>query len=80
MNRIALVATLLFPLLALGACGNSTGDRAVSGAAIGAGGGALAGWALGSPALGALAGGAAGAAVGGLTNSDQIDLGKPVWR
>lgn len=80
MNRIALVAALLISLSALGACGNSTGDRAVSGAEIGAGGGALAGWALGSPALGALAGGAAGAAVGGLTNSDQIDLGKPVWR
>lgn len=80
MNRIALVAAVLFPLSILGACGNSTGDRAVSGAAIGAGGGALAGWALGSPALGALAGGAAGAAVGGLTNSNQIDLGKPVWR
>jgi osmotically inducible lipoprotein OsmB len=79
MNRIVLVTALLFSS-ALGGCGSSTGDRAASGAAIGAGGGALAGWALGSPALGALAGGAAGAAVGGLTSPDQINLGKPVWR
>jgi osmotically inducible lipoprotein OsmB len=76
MNRIVLVTALLFSS-ALGGCGSSTGDRAASGAAIGAGGGALAGWALGSPALGALAG---SAAVGGLTSPDQINLGKPVWR
>ena len=80
MNRIAFVAAVLISLSALGGCGNSTGDRAVSGAAIGAGGGALAGWALGSPALGALAGGVVGGAVGGLTSPDQINLGKPVWR
>lgn len=80
MHRIALVAALLFSLSALGGCGQSTGDRAISGAAIGAGGGALAGWALGSPGMGALVGGAVGGAVGGLTSPDQIDLGKPVWR
>ena len=32
------------------------------------------------PVAGALVGGAAGAAAGALTDEDQIDLGKPVWR
>jgi osmotically inducible lipoprotein OsmB len=65
----------------LAACGTSTSDRAISGGAIGAGAGALGGAALGgSPLTGALLGGAGGAAVGGLTDSKDIDLGKPVWR
>jgi hypothetical protein len=34
----------------------------------------------GSMATGAVIGGAAGAAAGALTNSDQINAGKPVWR
>ena len=80
MNRIALVAALLFSLSALGGCGSSTGDRAASGGAIGAGAGALAGWAVGAPLAGALIGGAVGAGAGALTNEDQINLGRPVWR
>jgi hypothetical protein len=64
----------------LAACGTNTTDRALSGGAIGAGAGALGGAAMGSPMTGALLGGAAGAAAGGLTNSKDIDLGKPVWR
>jgi hypothetical protein len=64
----------------LAACGTSTSDRAISGGAIGAGAGALGGAALGSPLTGALLGGAGGAAVGGLTDSKDIDLGKPVWK
>lgn len=64
----------------LAACGTSTSDRAISGGAIGAGAGALGGAALGSPMTGALLGGATGAAVGGLTDSKDIDLGKPVWK
>jgi hypothetical protein len=35
---------------------------------------------FGSPVTGALIGGALGAGTGALTDSDQIDLGKPVWR
>lgn len=62
-------------LLALAACGNTTGERALSGGGIGAGVGA-AGAAVtgGSPITGALIGGAAGAATGALTDKDDINL------
>jgi osmotically inducible lipoprotein OsmB len=74
----------IFPimaLLALGACGTSTTDRAISGGGIGAGAGALGSAALGgSPLTGAALGGAAGAAGGALTDSRTVDLGRPVWR
>ena len=76
-NIILSVAVLAL----LAGCGRSPGDRALSGAGIGAGvgaaGGALAG---GSPGTGAIIGGAVGAAAGGLTNQDDINLGKPIWR
>jgi uncharacterized membrane protein len=65
----------------LTACGDSKGDRALSGGAIGAGVGAVSGAVVGgSPVTGALIGGAAGAATGGLTDKKDINLGKPVWR
>jgi hypothetical protein len=66
--------------LALTACGQTTSDRALSGAGVGAGVGA-AGSAVtgGSPLTGAVVGGAAGAAAGGLTNEEDLDLGEPVW-
>ena len=67
-------------LLFLSACGHSTGDRALSGAGIGAAGGAVAGALVGAPLAGAAIGGAAGAATGALTSSDQINLGRPIWR
>jgi hypothetical protein len=75
------IATLLPAALALAACGETTGDRALSGAGIGAGVGAL-GTALtgGNATTGALVGGAVGAAGGALTNPNQVDLGKPAWR
>ncbi len=62
-------------LLMLTACGESKGDRALSGGALGAGAGALVGG-----TNGALIGGAAGAAAGALTDKDDVNLGKPVWR
>ena len=67
-NKTKLIAgtTAVLALLALGACGASKSDRALSGGAIGAGAGAL--------------GGAAGAATGYFTDDDQINLGKPAWR
>jgi hypothetical protein len=75
-SALALVAGL-----GLAACGETKTDRALSGGAIGAGAGALGGAVLGgSPATGALLGGAAGAAGGALTDSDDINLGKPLWR
>ena len=78
MNRMALVAALA--LLALGACGTNTQDRAISGGAIGAAAGGAAGLLLEQPVAGVLLGGGAGAAAGALTDEDQIDLGKPVWK
>lgn len=75
------IITLFGMLALLPACGSSTTDRALSGGAIGAGvgavGGAVAG---GSPATGAVIGGAVGAAAGGLTDEDDVNLGKPVWK
>jgi osmotically inducible lipoprotein OsmB len=71
----------ILSLVALGACGTSTSDRALSGGGIGAGIGAgTAAVTGGSPVTGGLLGGAAGAAAGGLTDSRDVDLGRPVWR
>jgi osmotically inducible lipoprotein OsmB len=78
---VVAVTTLLFSAaLGLSACGSSTSDRALSGGAIGAGVGAVGGVIVGAPVAGAVIGGAAGAAAGALTDENQINLGKPVWR
>lgn len=76
-----LTAVIVPALLTLAACGETTGDRALSGAGIGAGAGAL-GTALtgGNAMTGALIGGAVGAGAGALTNKNQVDMGKPIWR
>jgi osmotically inducible lipoprotein OsmB len=75
------LALLLLAGLGLGACGYSTGDRAVSGGLLGAGAGAgasaLTGGSIGT---GALIGGAAGAAGGALTSGRNVNLGRPAWR
>lgn len=76
-----MVLVLAIPLLGLTACGQTTGDRALSGAGIGAGVGLLGGAALGgSPLTGALIGGAVGAGAGLLTSPGMVDLGRPAWR
>ena len=80
MKKIALVACLAISALTLDGCGNAPGERAISGAGIGAAGGALGGLMFGVPLEGAVIGGAVGAAAGGLTKSNQINLGKPIWR
>ena len=67
MKRISLKTSIVLCLLTLAACGQSTGDRALSGGAIGAGAGAVGGALLGSPGTGAL------------TSPSTVDLGKPVW-
>lgn len=78
VTHIALVSMLAF---GVAACGSSTGDRAISGGAIGAGAGAAIGAITGGSAVGgALLGGAAGAATGALTKEKDINIGKPVWR
>jgi hypothetical protein len=77
----------LLPVLALGgamlvaACGSTTGDRAISGAALGAGAGLAVGAVTSATLLqGAVVGGALGAAAGALTDQNQVNLGKPAWR
>jgi len=61
--------------LAVAACGNTRGERALSGAGIGAGAGAL-GTAVtgGNPWAGAAVGGVAGGVVGAATDKSQINL------
>ena len=74
-------AALAAVLLLATACGSSTGDRALSGGAIGAGAGAGLGAVTGTSVLGGAAlGGAAGAATGALTDEDDVDLGEPLWQ
>lgn len=73
--RHALIITLFFPTLVLAACGNTQGERALSGAGIGAGAGAV-GTAItgGNPWAGAAVGGIAGGVVGAVTDKDDINL------
>ena len=79
MRNISLAALGL--VAALGACGYSTTDRAISGGALGAGAGAATGAIVGGGAAeGAVIGGALGAAAGALTDADDVNLGDPVWR
>ncbi len=62
------LAFIASPCLALAACGESPGTRAVTGGAIGAGAGAVVGSATGAGAVpGAVVGGLGGAAVGAAT-------------
>lgn len=81
VKTLTLAGLSLTAMIALSACGHSQGDRALSGAGIGAGAGALTGAVTGgSPVTGAVVGGAIGAAGGALTDDDDINLGKPIWR
>lgn len=74
-------AILLSLACGLAACGQSTGDRALSGGGIGAAGGAAVGALTGTSVLGGAAiGGAAGAATGALTSPGTVNLGRPAWR
>jgi len=77
--RPVMTAIAAATLLGLAACGQTTGDRALSGAGIGAGAGAVGGALLGDPATGALLGGAAGGATGALTDPEDLNLGRPIW-
>ena len=70
----------LAAIVLLSGCGSSTGDRAASGAGIGAAAGTLVGAVTGlSLVEGALIGAAAGGLTGGLTDQDTINLGEPIW-
>lgn len=79
--KILSTTTILAAALMVSACGHSKSDRAISGAGIGAAAGGVGSAVLGGdPVTGAVVGGAVGAAGGALTDSDDVDLGKPWWR
>jgi hypothetical protein len=69
--RAAVIAGFAAALMLAG-CGTNQGDRAASGALIGA--------AAGNPGLGAAAGAVAGGVVGAATDPCDLNLGDPVWR
>jgi len=81
MKRVLLATTMVLAVAGLAACGSSKGDRALSGAGLGAAAGTGAAALTGGSLLGgAVIGGAAGAAAGALTDEDDVDLGKPIWK
>jgi hypothetical protein len=72
LTTFAKYTVLVGVLLGITACGDTWGQRAVTGAGIGAGSGALLGVAAGfNPLLGAVVGGAAGAGIGAATTPRQ---------
>jgi hypothetical protein len=74
------VTALVLVAAALSSRGDTTGDRGLSGAAIGTGVGLVGAAVLGAPlAPGMLVGGAAGTVTGRATTPNQVDLGKPIW-
>ena len=73
-TRMIIIATMIATLTA---CGNTPGERALTGGGIGAGAGAVGGALVGGdPLTGALIGGGVGAVTGAVTNRHQIDLGR----
>ncbi|HEX3498818.1 MAG TPA: hypothetical protein VHT04_05795 [Stellaceae bacterium] len=80
MKHIGPKLALAISLLALTACGQSVGDRGLSGAGIGGAAGAVGGALVGAPLEGAAIGAGVGAATGALTSPSTVDLGKPVWK
>jgi osmotically inducible lipoprotein OsmB len=67
MLRATHLVVIVALATATAACGESPGDRALTGGAIGAGGGAVVGAATGHPIAGAVVGGLGGAALGAAT-------------
>jgi len=83
MQNTLRVGFALAVALSLAACGQSQGDRALSGGLIGAGSGAAIGAIAGGgpgAAIGAAVGGVGGAAAGALTSPQDVNLGRPAWR
>ncbi|MGE3333922.1 MAG: YMGG-like glycine zipper-containing protein [Rhodospirillaceae bacterium] len=74
MKRFAAVSAVALIALSVTACGETRGERALTGGAIGAGAGALGGAALGfDPLTGAVIGGAAGAVAGAASGDRDRD-------
>jgi osmotically inducible lipoprotein OsmB len=67
MSRISYLALCAALVLATAACGDTPGERALTGGVSGAGGGALVGAAAGNLLAGAIVGGLSGAAIGAAT-------------
>lgn len=81
MNTTSLTLAIVLVGLGLSACGETRGDRVLSGAGIGAATGTAASVLTGgNPWTGAIVGGAVGTAAGAITDKKDIDLGKPIWR
>jgi osmotically inducible lipoprotein OsmB len=78
-TRFALPVVIVAAAIALSGCGETVGDRGLSGAGIGAAGGAVVGALVGAPLAGAAIGAGAGAIAGAATSPSAVDLGRPVW-
>lgn len=80
--KTMMMGAALAAALALSACGTNQGDRAMSGAAIGAGSGALVGLAFGGVGVlpAAVVGGLVGGAGGVVTSPRDVNLGQPAWK
>lgn len=69
------IVILSLACLIVAACGNTRGERALSGAGVGAGVGALGSAAVGGSVVGgALVGAGVGAVTGAVTDKDQVNL------
>lgn len=82
MRRVLYGLGVIGIAASLVACGETRGDRAVSGAAIGAGTGAAIGGIAGGPpgaGAGAAVGAGAGAVTGAVSDPGTINLGRPAW-
>jgi osmotically inducible lipoprotein OsmB len=73
MKGIGLKLAAIVGLLALTACGETTGDSGLSGAGIRGAGGAVRGARVGDPLAGPVIGAGMGAGI------DLGKLGKPIW-
>lgn len=81
MKNLKNAMLLVSAVAMLSACGNSQGERALSGAGIGAGVGAVGGAIIGGdPVTGAAIGAGVGATAGALIKKEKLDLGKPLWK
>jgi osmotically inducible lipoprotein OsmB len=79
MNTRFGIPVLFVAAIALAGCGETVGDRGLSGAGIGAASGAVIGAMVGNPLAGAAIGAGAGAVAGVATSPSAVDLGRPVW-
>ena len=82
MKRNTSLAAIALALPLLAACGTTTEDRTLGGAALGASFGGLLGIGLGPIGVipGAALGAVAGSTTGAFTDPEQVNYGRPVWR